>query len=101
MIMSFLHDIKMILSLSCDESSRLVSDDLERPLSRAERLALRLHLMVCNRCRKFRRNLRLLRTLLRRRAEQCLADTDLPPVLAPDERARILKTLTGAQSEES
>jgi hypothetical protein len=99
--MSFLHDIKMVLSLSCDESSRLVSDDLERPLSRTERLALCLHLMVCNRCRRFRRNLKLLRELLRRRAERSLAATSVPPVLAPDERARILKTLTGAQSEES
>lgn len=99
--MSILHDIKMVLSLSCDESSRLVSDGLERPLSRTERLALRLHLMVCHRCRKFRRNLKLLRTLLRGRTEQCLTDTGAPPTLAPDEKARILRTLTGGQSDES
>jgi hypothetical protein len=99
--MSVLHDIKMILSLSCDESSRLISDDLERPLSRAERLALRLHLMVCRRCRKFRRNLELLRDLLRRRSEQRLSESDVLPTLAPDERARLLKALTGAQSDES
>jgi len=95
-----LHDIKMVLTLSCDESSRLVSDRLERPLSRAERLALRLHLMVCARCRKFRRNLNLLRGLLRRRSDRCLTDTDMLPALKPDEKARILQRLTGAQSEE-
>lgn len=99
--MSVLHDIKMVLSLSCDESSRLISDGLERPLSRAERLALRCHLMVCHRCRKFRRNLRLLRMLLRGRTEQYLADTSEFPTLAPEEKARLLKALTGAQSEES
>jgi hypothetical protein len=99
--MSMLHDIKMILTLSCDESSRLLSDHQERQLSRPERLAVRMHLMVCRRCRKFRRNLELLRDLLRRRSEQCLTDTEVPTTLAPDEKARILKTLTGAQSEES
>jgi len=99
--MSILHDLKMVLTLSCDESSRLVSDRLERPLSRPERLAVRMHLMVCARCRRFRRNLNLLRDLLRRRSEECLTDTDMPSTLADDEKARILKAVTGAQSEES
>lgn len=99
--MNMLHDIKMVLTLSCDESSRLLSDHLERRLSRPERLALRLHLMICAPCRKFRRNLNLLRDLLRRRSEQCLTDADVPSTLAPDEKARILKAVTGAESDES
>jgi len=99
--MSVLHDVKMILSLSCDESSRLVSDNLERKLSRAERMALRLHLMVCRKCRAFRRNLNLLRDALHTRTEQCLATQDQPPALSSDERARLRQTLARAQTEES
>ena len=34
-------------------------------------------------------------------AEQCVAGQDLPPLLAPDQRARIFETLVRAQSQES
>ena len=99
--MSLLRDLKMILSLSCDESSRLISDDLERPLSRAERTALRLHLVLCRRCRGFRRNIKALRNLLRRRTERCVTGEDSGPALSSDERARLREKLARAQSEES
>jgi predicted anti-sigma-YlaC factor YlaD len=98
--MSVFHNIRMILSLSCDESSRLLSDDLDRTLSRAERMAVRLHLVFCHRCRKFGRNLHFFRNLLRRMTEQCLSGEEFIPRLSPDERVRILEAVTRAQSQE-
>jgi hypothetical protein len=99
--MSILHDIKMILSLSCDKSSRLLSDELERPLSRTERLALRAHLAVCRRCRGFRRSLQHLRTMAQRLNARALAGDDFLPPLSNESRARIREAIARAQSEGS
>lgn len=38
--------------ISCKESTRLASLQLERPLSTWERLQLRLHLVICVGCRR-------------------------------------------------
>lgn len=46
---------------SCAESTRLMSEAQERPLTRGERLALRWHLLLCAGCRRFERQLDWLR----------------------------------------
>lgn len=86
--------------LACDEASRLISYGLDQPLSLVERTALRFHLMLCPACRRFRRNLRLLRKLLADVTKRFLVNG--PPVggLRDDERARIRMTLTRATSAE-
>lgn len=99
--MSVLHDIRVILSLSCRESSRLLSDELDRTLSRTERIALRLHLVLCYRCRRFRRSLRVLRGVVRRMTQQCLSGEGPSAALTPDERARIAQAVSGAAGEDS
>ena len=40
--------------LTCKKATRLMSDSLDRPLGRGERLNLRLHLFFCRGCRAFR-----------------------------------------------
>lgn len=42
---------------SCREMTQLMSQQLDRRLSRYERVKLRLHLMMCKGCRNFERNL--------------------------------------------
>jgi predicted anti-sigma-YlaC factor YlaD len=83
--------------LTCRESARLLSDDLDRTLSRAERLALRIHLVLCRQCRRFGRNLALLRDLLDRVTEKCLSGEGSAPTLTSEERARIRKTVVCAK----
>ncbi len=39
--------------LTCKHTTRLLSEALDRPLGRRERLALRLHLVFCRGCRAF------------------------------------------------
>jgi hypothetical protein len=63
-----LRELRMMLSLSCEEASRLTSDALDRELSRGERWALRLHLLVCRGCRRLKQQLDLVRDLLHRPA---------------------------------
>jgi hypothetical protein len=41
--------------LSCKDASRLVSDSLDRQLSWRQRLSLRIHLLMCGVCARFRR----------------------------------------------
>ncbi len=99
--MSILRNVRMILSLSCDESSRLLSDGLDRQLSLTERIALRGHLLACRRCRRFRHILQHLRAATDHLTRGALADADALPPLSPEARARLTDALTRAQSEGS
>lgn len=99
--MSMLHNIKMILSLSCSESSRLLSDGLDRQLSLTERIALRGHLLACRRCRRFRHILQYLRTATQRLTTPPPADEDTTEPLSPEARTRLTEAITRAQSEDS
>ncbi len=47
--------------LSCKQTAVLVSKACDRRLSWGERLAVRLHLLICRGCRQFVRQLRFLR----------------------------------------
>jgi predicted anti-sigma-YlaC factor YlaD len=64
--------------LTCKDASHLLSERLERKLSRRERWSLRLHLWICANCRRFERHLALLRRALRQLGEADAAGGDLP-----------------------
>jgi hypothetical protein len=52
--------------LTCKEASKLVSQSLDRPLTWLEKIQLKLHLLICNPCTQFKRQLNMLRTALQR-----------------------------------
>ena len=58
------------MMLTCKEAARLVSQGLDRRLGLAERLALRLHLLVCDGCTNFRKQVAFLRGALSRLADR-------------------------------
>jgi hypothetical protein len=93
--MAQLESVWRVLTLRCEEASRLASESLDRPLPFEERLAMRLHQMICRSCRRYARQVVELRRISTRLAEQ----VD-PPVLAiplPEEaRERIKRTLKGS-----
>jgi len=49
------------MRLTCREASRLVSQGLDRKLGFGERLALRLHLTICDACTNFKKQVDFLR----------------------------------------
>lgn len=57
------------MMLTCKEVSRLASQGLDRRLGPVERLKLRLHLLICDGCRHFTRQLDFLRKALARLGE--------------------------------
>jgi len=56
--------------LNCKEATRLVSQGLDRRLGLAERVALRLHLLVCDGCTNFSKQAAFLRRALSRLADR-------------------------------
>lgn len=43
--------------LNCKQNSELLSQSLDRPVSLREKMAMRLHLMMCCGCRNFEKQL--------------------------------------------
>lgn len=58
------------MMLSCKEASRLVSQGLDRRLGFGERLALRVHLAICDGCNNFRKQTTFLRKAMQRLANR-------------------------------
>lgn len=55
--------------LTCKETTRLVSQGLDRELAFGERVALRVHLAICLGCRRAGSQMRFLRQAVRELAE--------------------------------
>ena len=58
--------IKLLLTLTCEESTRLVSESLDRGLRPVERWAVQLHAVSCRSCRRYRKQLSFLRNAIAR-----------------------------------
>ncbi len=86
--------------LTCKDASHLVSHGQDRALSFRERWGLRVHLWMCGNCRRFERQIALMRRLLRQsdqRAETEVADQ----ALSAEARERISQALAEQQSHRS
>lgn len=80
-----LKNIIRILTLTCDQAAELLSHAQDGPLKRSERWALSFHLLICRLCRKYNRQLKLLRAILTRMAEPWMDDAAAPPLLDPEQ----------------
>ncbi|WP_295439049.1 zf-HC2 domain-containing protein [uncultured Thiodictyon sp.] len=54
--------------MNCRRATRLMSEELDRPLTWRERLALRLHTLMCGGCHQYREQMAFLRKALRSRS---------------------------------
>ncbi len=54
------------MMITCKQTSELMSQGQDRELGLDERLRLRLHLLICKRCRRVEQQLGLLRAAIRR-----------------------------------
>lgn len=56
--------------LRCKDAHQLLSEKIDRPLARGEKLALSLHLAMCRSCQNFSGQMDLLHQAMRRWPEQ-------------------------------
>jgi len=61
---------------SCAHAAQLSSRAMEQPLAPAERLRLKMHLMMCKRCNNFSRQIQFLRRASRKMPEIFEKDED-------------------------
>ncbi len=60
----------------CEQAAKLSSRAMEQPLTMPERVRLRLHLMMCERCTNFSRQIEFLRRASRKIPEVLENDAD-------------------------
>jgi predicted anti-sigma-YlaC factor YlaD len=79
-----------ILTLKCDEASRISSAELDGPVPAVDQVALRLHEIGCRSCRRFSGQIRELHTISGRMA----ASIDPPgPQMPESTRESILRSI--------
>ncbi len=73
---------------NCSEISRLVSASMDRTLPLYQRIGIRIHLMMCRYCARYRRQLLFLRRVVK---AMSATDTGDPPsaTLSQESRDRI------------
>lgn len=77
--------------LSCKQASQLISQSLDRKLSLRERIGVRLHLLICDVCTRFGKQLKLMRLYVQRMREQTEQDETLQ--IPADAKARIANAI--------
>ena len=65
------------MMLSCKETTVIVSQSLDRKLSLRERINVKLHLLICNACRRMVKQMKLIRALSRRHHTPVDSGTEL------------------------
>lgn len=83
--------------LSCKEASRLISQSLDRRLTGWERFGLRLHLMICDVCSRFRNQVELIRAAVKRMTSQTEQDEHL--VLPQEVKKRIADAIKSRREQ--
>jgi hypothetical protein len=90
-VFRIVRDFFHTLSQPCRGQTALLSRELDAPLSAGESLGVRAHLLYCRACRRFRKQIRLLRDL----AGTLGSRTEAPAGLPLDVRERVLGRVGG------
>lgn len=77
--------------ITCKQASQIISQSLDKPLSRSERLQLKLHLFICNACTRFNRQLHLISNVVKRMRSDTENDSTIQ--LTSEAKIRILNNI--------
>lgn len=91
--------LKRILSLSCAEAAELSSRRMDEPLAWTDKLAWAGHLLVCGSCRRFRRQLALLRDAARRVGSSVDESIEAGDGLSAERRMRIAQVMRDSAAD--
>jgi hypothetical protein len=82
--------------LNCKQTSELVSQSFDRPLSLKERLSVGFHLLICAACKRFNYHLALMQSAMMKLRSGIEQNEQLQ--LSRQARARISRVLLGSRS---
>jgi len=77
---------------NCKEVTRMVSESLDRALPFYQRMGIRIHLMMCKFCTRYRRQLLILSEAIRLKPIQG-EEIELPISLPPEAKLRLKRLL--------
>jgi hypothetical protein len=96
-----IRELGKIIHLPCEESSRLISESLDRPLTRSERIALRVHTFLCRGCRLVQQQLRALHAITGQMPDSARKQVGAAlPRLSSDRKRCIKQLLAEAQQSQ-
>ncbi len=90
------------MRINCRQASRLISESMDRRLSLFERAALFFHMLACDMCTNYRKQLHKLRRMVVQWADRLMDRTKSPgfpqgslsePSLSPEAKERIKRQL--------
>ena len=84
--------------LDCKQTSQLISQSLDRPLTLRERFALRLHLFICDKCKQFSQHLQTMRVAINQMTHSIENDNAIEMPSAAKKRIADLVEANSAQS---
>jgi hypothetical protein len=90
-----------LLSLSCREASRLISESLDRELTRREQWSLRFHKALCRPCQRFATQIKAIRECMANMPDLVNEKWTDSTKLSPTRRAQIKRLLAEALRNES
>ena len=88
-----LHKLMARFDKGCEAASRASSVSLDRPLSLRERLALYMHLFMCDFCRRYHRQLIAIQKLASGITHDDSSDQTTTPGLNEEARERIRRAI--------
>jgi hypothetical protein len=96
-MIGFVRDVIRVLGMPCREHTALFSRQLDEPLSAGMTVGLRIHLLYCAGCRKFKAQVGRLRELAGRMGQDLGGDGDnrLPATV----RDRVLHGITESRTD--
>ncbi|MFV1922974.1 MAG: zf-HC2 domain-containing protein [Methylotenera sp.] len=77
--------------MNCKQASQLISRGLDVKLSKRERFALKLHLLMCKYCSRFRQQLMVINVTISKLGKQIEGDSNIR--LPEETKTRIVKAL--------
>ncbi len=84
------------LILPCNEVVKLISEAMDRPLPLGTQLRLRVHLLMCDACARYRQQLQSIRETLRTHPDQ-LTGPQRPTGPSSETRERLIEAMRKRQ----
>lgn len=91
-LIKILMPVMSILTPTCEVVSQKLSYSMDKPLPLSDRIKIRLHLMVCELCTRYEKQLKAMRKMLDLHADE-INQANENIKLSPEARARIKQTI--------